>query len=162
MIGYKIGFSAQELIFTASALSHFRKCRQMKYHQPEAGGQLFANFIGNQIIIVEATGPRPTDRRTPSSYIPDRKAEQAEIYSLHQQGLHYVGDWHTHAQEIPLPSFLDEESIADYARKSVHSLNGFVLVIVGKKDPPAGLYVMIHDGNESFPLQPQICVSHGV
>lgn len=134
----------------------------MKYRQREAGGQLFANFVGNQIIIVEATGPRSTDRRTRTSYIPIRKVEQEEILSRYQRGFHYVGDWHTHPEEIPRPSVIDEESIAECVGNSVHSLYCFVLIIVGRVEPPAGLHVMVHDGKVGITLRHEVLVKFGI
>src|SRR3546814_8042190 len=76
------------------------------------------------------------DRRTRTSYIPDRRAEQAEIFDRHARGLHYVGDWHTHPERYPQPSSPDAQSIAECVAKSTHQLNGFVLIIVGQAEPP--------------------------
>jgi integrative and conjugative element protein (TIGR02256 family) len=96
-------------------------------------------------VVEEATGPRPTDRRTRTSYVPDRAAEQREIDSRYAGGLHYVGDWHTHPEMFPSPSCLDIASISESVRKSIHALNGFVLMIVGQAEPPNGLFVSAHD-----------------
>jgi hypothetical protein len=60
---------------------------------------------------VEATGPRRTDRRTRTSSVPDRRAEQREIDDRFRRGLHFLGDWHTHPKNIPHPSGPDVASL---------------------------------------------------
>src|SRR5690606_10810567 len=97
---------------------------------PISGGQLFARLAPPIIEIVEATGPRPTDRRGRTSYEPDPHAEQLEIEARHRQGLHFVGDWHTHPERCPVPSVRDLISITDCVRRSRHHLSGFVLLVV--------------------------------
>lgn len=146
MIVYTIGTSGQALILTDVVLSHFRRHRQTGWRTPEAGGQLFARIDACEVVVVEATGPRGTDRRTRTTYIPDRAAEQAEIVARHAAGLQYVGDWHTHPVREPCPSGRDLDSMAECFVKSTHQLNAFILVIAGIAHPPDGLYVGLHDG----------------
>lgn len=153
MIEYPIGESEQVVVLQASVLLKFQKSRQRRWWQPESGGQLFARISGTRIVVEEATGPRRTDKRSRTSYIPDRKAEQREIDARSSKGLHYVGDWHTHPEAIPRPSSTDIVSIAELVQKSTHMLNGFLLVIVGQADPPDGLHALVHDGTRGFVLQ---------
>jgi len=145
MLEYPIGSSGQVLVLPEEVVLKFRRYRQKRWYQREAGGQLFARLSLSRIVIEEATGPRRTDRRTRTSYVPDRAAEQREIDGRHAEGLHFVGDWHTHPEELPRPSGLDVASISESVRKSSHALNGFLLVIVGQAEPPKGLLVSVHD-----------------
>ena len=154
MIAYPIGTSGQVLVLADRVLKHVSKFRQRRWYQRETGGQLFARFGGSQIVIEEATGPRATDRRTRASYIPDRTTEQIEIDGQRANGLHYIGDWHTHPEPHPYPSPRDTASIAECVAKSTHELNGFVLLIVGRTEAPLGLHVSIHDGITCYPLTP--------
>ena len=146
MIGYNIGTSGQSLVISGEVLRHFSVHRQIRCWQREAGGQLFARFDGEQVLVSRATGPRPTDRRTRRSYYPDRVAEQREVDAFHREGLHFVGTWHTHPEDRPTPSAIDIDSMSEAFRLSRHALNGFVLAIVGRSPAPAGLYVGISDG----------------
>lgn len=154
MIEFPIGTSGQLIVLTDAVLTHFRHHRQVSRWRREAGGQLFARIEGHRIVVVEATGPRSGDRRTRTGYFPDRAAERAEISSRHAVGLHFVGDWHTHPDREPQPSGRDLESMAECFRKSVHQLNGFVLIIVGLTPPPAGLHLSVHDGSRHYRLMP--------
>ncbi len=107
VIVYSVGRSGQHLVLCDPVLSHLARWRQTRWYHREAGGQLFARFEPGRILIKKATGPRWTDRRTRHTYEPDRRAEQREIEAHHSRGLHFVGDWHTHAEPIPTPSTLD-------------------------------------------------------
>jgi integrative and conjugative element protein (TIGR02256 family) len=154
MLAYPIGTSKQLVVFSKPVIEYFLRNRQQRWWHRESGGQLFAEFNDNEIVVREATGPRRTDRRTRTSYIPDRKAEQREILEYHARGLHYVGDWHTHPEQHPTPSVPDDHSVAECVRKSRHNLNGFILVVVGQLEPPDGLSVCVHDGTHCYVLSP--------
>jgi integrative and conjugative element protein (TIGR02256 family) len=152
MIVYPIGTSGQKVVLADSVVEHLRRNRQLKRGQPEAGGQLFARIEGAEIVVVEATGPRRTDRRTRTTYLPDRNAEQAEIIERHARGLHFVGDWHTHPDARPQPSHRDLESMTECFANSAHCLKGFLLLIAGQADPPGGFSLTIHDGSTYYVL----------
>lgn len=152
MIVYPIGTSGQRIIIEDSVIEHLLQHRQRRWYQTEAGGQLFARIEGDCLRVVEATGPRRTDRRTRSGYYPDRKAEQDEIAERHPKGSHFIGDWHTHRDTKPHPSESDLSSMADCFARSEHSLNGFLLLIVGTSEPPGGIYASLHDGKSHYVL----------
>ena len=126
-------------------LAHFYNHVQRRCWSREAGGQLFASIKNKRWTIAKATGPRPTDLRSRFSFRPDRKAEKAEILSFFQEGLHYVGDWHTHPQDVPSPSNTDMCNITDTVQASEHSLPGFLMIIVGRLPAPEGLWLSFHD-----------------
>jgi integrative and conjugative element protein (TIGR02256 family) len=154
MIVFSIGASGQRLIFSSAVLDHLAKYRQLRCWQRESGGQLFARLALPDIIVEEATGPRRSDWRTRTTYLPNRRAEQREIANSHAQGLHFVGDWHTHPEPIPVPSSQDTESMRDLVSRSKHALNGFVLTIVGNEAFPAGLSVWVFGGADGINLLP--------
>jgi integrative and conjugative element protein (TIGR02256 family) len=152
VIVYPIGTTGQQIILANSVVAHLRRHRQRWWYQKEAGGQLFARLEGDRIQVVDATGPRRTDRRTRTGYHPDRRAEQDEIAERHPKGLHFVGDWHTHPDTKPQPSGRDLASMAECFAKSAHGLNGFLLLIVGTVDLPCGIHASLHDGKAYYVL----------
>jgi integrative and conjugative element protein (TIGR02256 family) len=151
---FPIGDSGQVIRLGGAVLKKLVRHRQRLFWQPESGGQLFARLAGSLIDIVEATGPRVTDRRGRYHYHPDKVAEQREIDCRFAQGLHFVGDWHTHAQALPEPSWTDLDSMMTMVQRSRHEMNGFVLVIVGTAKLPGGLYLAVHDGLVAHRLPP--------
>jgi integrative and conjugative element protein (TIGR02256 family) len=133
------------LELSEAVIAHLEKHKQRRWLAKEAGGQLFSPLIKPLTLdIVDITGPRPTDKRSVYGYRPDRAAERAEIDERYLHGLHFVGDWHTHKQEIPEPSSTDLQNIRDTVRDSHHDLAGFVLIVVGMAPFPAGLHVSFH------------------
>ncbi|WP_145397895.1 Mov34/MPN/PAD-1 family protein [Paracoccus sulfuroxidans] len=144
---YPIGESGQFLTLEQNVLDHFVKWRQLDLKMPEAGGQLFGAVEGQRVKVKLATGPRRSDRRGRFFFIADRLAERLEISALHKSGLHYLGDWHTHPQYVPIPSGTDLSSMADLFARSKHDLNAFLMVIVGTAEFPEGLHVSLHEAN---------------
>jgi integrative and conjugative element protein (TIGR02256 family) len=141
------------LIISDRVQSHLKQNRQYKTSAPERGGQLFARFEPNKVIIERATGPRSSDRMSRFFFSPDRKSEQVEINSFFSEKLHYVGDWHSHPQPIAKPSDLDLRTMADCFTRSRHSLSHFVLVIVGQSSLPQCLWVGFCNERETIHLK---------
>jgi len=148
MLHYPLDNGTSSLVFSDEVLAHFKRHQQIRHKDLEAGGQLFARITRFEIYVELATGPRPQDKRTRTSYEPDRPTERREIEAMFQTGLHFVGDWHTHPEPIARPSTLDEWTIGDCTRKSVHQLNGFVLAVVGHGPFPTSLHISIHSGKK--------------
>ena len=147
-----LGDSGELVILTDAVLEHFRRHRQQKKRDTEAGGQLFGRIQEKIITIEEATGPRRSDIRSRYSYIPDRKAEQREINDRFPSGLHFIGDWHTHPEPTPYPSGTDLDNMRECVKKSRRSVSGFLLIIVGTAPLPSGLHASLHDSKETLLL----------
>lgn len=162
MLAYKNQRSDIVIVFSTAALDHFVQNRQLQPSSAEAGGQLFATFDGGVALIELATGPRRTDHRFRYGFRPDRKAEQQEIKTMFNRGLHYVGDWHTHPTQIPEPSIEDLRNIRAAVKQSVHELEGFLLVVVGNASFPAGLSVTLDTGKDALTLKVASASTTGV
>lgn len=158
ILQYEIGTSGERVILGQQVLNKFARHRQRWLWQSEAGGQIFARFIGSKIVIERVTGPKTSDVRTRYSHSASRHIAQAEVEMLHTSGLHYIGDWHTHPQRRPHPSRRDKMTMASRVRRSEHQLHGMIFIIVGTAAFPAGLKVMVHDGNDVFSLTPSTSV----
>ncbi len=151
---YTLPNSLGTVIFTSSALEAISSYKQDKSFKKEAGGQLFAQFEGACIRIVDATPPKKKDLRSRFGFRPHRPTEKLEIHKKYTDaGLHFVGDWHTHPQAVPIPSGTDIESVCKMMNDSKHDLPGLLLVILGTEDLPNGLYVGFHTGTDLHQLQ---------
>ena len=141
---YGIPGSLQQFELSTATLEIFNRYRQ-DHASLEAGGLLFAEFRLPDILITEASRPNKQDKRTRNRFIPARKPRKRLIEQRFNEGLHLVGEWHTHPQERPVPSPIDLESMQDSFSKSKHELNAFLLVIVGSSRPELSLWVSLHD-----------------
>ena len=149
---YCIGQGEPSVLITDAALATMLRFRQAKLRDKEAGGQLFAQFRGSDVVIVEATGPTLLDRRSRYRFEPNRLLQRRQIRKKHASGLHFVGDWHTHPEEQAKPSGDDVASMRDCFRRSRHDLKAFVLIIVGIAPPPEGWYVSLVTADGAQPL----------
>lgn len=149
---FAVGESEQILTVSTRVLNHLKKYQQRESGSAEAGGQLFARLSSREVVIEEVTGPRASDLRTRTSYVPYRAAEQPEIDFWHKRRLHYVGDWHTHPEMQPRPSDSDRQSIRESFIRSKHSLRGFLMIIVGTAEFPQGLYVSLNNSESELVL----------
>ena len=141
----------RSVVIGEAAITTMYQNRQGFLHD-EAGGLLFATISPQSLHIVEATTPRPKDRRGGSFFEVDLASAQATINERHQHGLHYVGEWHTHPEYLPQPSDRDRKTIASAHVKSKHQLEALLMIIVGRKFAGKGLWVGLHNAKGSLRL----------
>ena len=127
--------------FDDNVLKVFQKSRQLRPWAKEAGGQLFCRLAEGKMLIELATRPGVCDKRARYSFWPNRKKEQREINGQFEEGLHYIGDWHTHPESIPKPSEEDIRKMQAIYRESSHCLSHMVLVVIGQEKIPRGLWI---------------------
>lgn len=137
-----------------SVLECFDRNRQKRMWSAEAGGQLFCRFSGDAILVEAASGPKRKDKRNRYSFWPDRQNEQKDIEIQFSAGLHYIGDWHTHPEDIPEPSGVDLHKMQAIFRKSDHQLKGMLLVVVGRNSRHGGLWVGVVSSHSAVQAKP--------
>jgi integrative and conjugative element protein (TIGR02256 family) len=150
---FKSPLSTQSLAFTEGVLGHFESQKQIG-DRAEVGGQLFGKIVGEKVVVFRATGPYPEDTKRRYWFLPSRSREQKDIKALFKEGLHYVGDWHTHPVKTAVPSSVDIESMAECFRDSKHNHHSFVMVIVGTGPLPSSLSVTLHTDKKYIRLEP--------
>ncbi len=132
------------VVLTNSVLAKLWRKRQRHCWARERGGILYARFEGRETRIEEASGPLRATSAGRFHLRTSRAAERVDIREHYEQGLHFVGSWHTHPQAIPAPSAVDSARMVSNFTESRHDLKGFVLVIVGLEPFPRGLSVTVH------------------
>jgi integrative and conjugative element protein (TIGR02256 family) len=148
----ELGHSGQQLVIRRAVVSHLLQ-HQQRGRSPEAGGQLFGRLEDKTILVEEATGPRRGDARSRYGYRPNRRQEQLEINAAFRRDLVFLGDWHTHPEPRPHPSTTDLISMQDCFSRSQHTLNAFLLLILGTGVLPDALFGSLHNRNEVLQLQ---------
>lgn len=147
----KIGGPA--IILTESVLSVMQKYRQIKPLAKEAGGQLYAKFEGVDTLILEATKPKILDSRTRYRFKPNNILQRFEIYNKYREGLHFVGDWHTHPEKYPFPTNKDINYMNNHFHLSFRKFRAFVMIIIGTEPEPQGLHVALVKGKSLIQLE---------
>ena len=80
------------------------KFRQLHAFSREADDQLFGYASEHEIRIAVATGLYKKDQRRRYQYHFDDNSAQKIIETFAKDGLYYLGEWHTHAEDFPTAS----------------------------------------------------------
>jgi integrative and conjugative element protein (TIGR02256 family) len=131
----------QALSIERPALQHVGRRRQSTLWATEAGGQLFGTIDAAQVCVIEASGPYVGDERSRYRYRSNPAAAQRAIEDRHKRGLLYLGEWHTHAEDYPSASSLDDDAMRRLISRSQLNSNSLLMMIVGRARNAAGLAV---------------------
>ena len=133
--------TSQALSIARLALQHVRRYRQSAPWATEAGGQLFGTLNAAKVCVIEASGPYAGDERSRYRYRSNPAAAQRAVEERHKRGLLYLGEWHTHAEDYPSASGLDEDAMRRLIASSQLNSNALLMMIVGRARSEAGLAV---------------------
>jgi len=98
----------------------------------EAGGILLGSYRGPHIEVVRCTEPMPEDRRTRFGFVRRDKGHQRaaeKVWTESSGAISFVGEWHTHPECYPTPSYVDRRSW--HKQMGRHAPNPMVFLIVG-------------------------------
>ncbi len=120
------------------ALTSMKKFIQDNDCKKEAGGVLLGRYILNSldIIIDEITIPMWGDRRKWFGFFRSRRPHQKVIDRLWKESegtINYLGEWHTHPENTPIPSDIDIRSWKHKLNHDVFDGDSLWFVIIGIK-----------------------------
>ena len=138
--------SYQTLWISPLALQHVNRHRQSTSWAAEAGGQLFGTINSEQVCVTNVSGPYIGDERSRFRYRSNQIAAQRSIEEHHMRGLLYLGDWHTHAENNPSVSNLDDNAMRCLISSSKLNSDSLLMMIVGRARGAAGLAVWCVSG----------------
>nr|WP_321452618.1 Mov34/MPN/PAD-1 family protein [uncultured Carboxylicivirga sp.] len=130
---------------TRTALNVIEKHKQIKRRAKESGGILLGQVIGNDVFILKASTPNKFDKASRHSFDCNKDAAQVIInYEFMNSGQKtiYIGEWHTHPENYPNPSGVDNKMIIQQYFKNRINEPFLILLIQGLK----GIYIAIFDG----------------
>lgn len=107
--------------------------RQINKDLPEAGGILigYENAETGNITIAKGTAPKALDFRSRARlYL--SKQHRSEIQEL-EYPYGYMGTWHTHPTDIPIPSSVDLRDWKKCLKKNAHATGSLIFIIGGKE-----------------------------
>lgn len=133
---------SQRLRIDPGVLAHLSRYQQTNTTDTESGGQLFGMVTKHEVRLVQATGPYPRDDRGRYRYRSDEGSAQRAIAEQAMAGLRYLGEWHTHAEDLPEPSGDDIAAMTELVRNSRLSTSAVLLLIVGREEPPGGMRIL--------------------
>ena len=126
------GPSDSKLLIEESLLERLSTFRQVEGSAREAGGILIGYRRGPHTHITECTVPSQWDIRHRFGFFRHGTHHQRVAlrrWSETDRMLDYVGEWHTHPENDPTPSWTD---VHHWRRISAASKRPMILVIVGR------------------------------
>lgn len=115
----------------------FQSFRQLSDESEEAGGILVGRVLLNGDVIVDyVTSPSKEDKSTRFSFFrPIRLAQQfiVNIWRKSRGTQNYLGEWHTHPEDLPCPSATDISNWMRIWRDSKVDIDELFFIIIGRK-----------------------------
>lgn len=107
------------------------KKESLKFGTLETGGKIFGTYFGNMAVIGEITGPSNDSIHEPYGFEMGTEGVQELIDKNYEQGMRYIGDWHSHPNNSPKPSQIDDNQMIDFSLDANVNCAEPVLIIVG-------------------------------
>jgi integrative and conjugative element protein (TIGR02256 family) len=148
---FSIGTSKQEIVICRNVFKDICKYMQID-NSSESGGLLFAEFKLPKIIVKKISTPSKTDYRSRYEFKSDQVMLQKVINTNFDKKLHYIGEWHTHPENHPVPSIIDIGSMKDTFIASRHELNYFLLIILGNKVSDDMFWIGLQNASKTIEL----------
>lgn len=130
-----------------NVLSIFDKHKQTKF-QNESGGIVLGFVCGNyNIYISKVSLPNCFDKASRYNFERDRHVAQIIVnFEFHNSNgeIIYLGEWHTHPEQNPLPSPVDIKMIKNQYKENKINEDFLILLIQGTKSMYIGVYDGVH------------------
>lgn len=131
-LSIKISFEVLEKMF------HYIQNDNIK---PEAGGILIGHDLeDNNFSITDISIPSVYDKSSRFNFTRSKKNAQLILNKFFKESNGkkiYLGEWHTHPEDYPTPSPIDNKSILERIQRDVLNSEIIFMIIVGRK----GLYI---------------------
>jgi proteasome lid subunit RPN8/RPN11 len=147
---YRVPGAAWSLEFDTKALCQLTGFQQSKWWSKEAVGQLYSGDLRGANVRLDTVTKLASRWASRAGVRVDIEAAMKERRAFYPQGLHCVGFWHSHPEDVPEPSADDRALAAEHAEAGKPQFSGLVFVIVGRAPFPDGLAVWVHDGTTMF------------
>lgn len=117
-------------------LESFRTYHQLENSDTEAGGVLMGRFIegSSDIIIDLITEPSKKDKRERYFFKKHLETHQKLVDKTWEESdgtYNYLGEWHTHPEQYPSPSFHDRREWKRVLKKTQCESSFLFFIIVG-------------------------------
>jgi len=107
----------------------------------EAGGILLGYYFDeNNFSVIDISIPTKEDKASRYGFVRSRKTAQKKISERFKESegkIIYLGEWHTHPEDYPTPSWIDRKSILERFKRDVLNSNIIFTIIIGRK----GFYI---------------------
>lgn len=128
-----VDYEQHHVVVMSDVVERLNSYRQLSGFSLEAAGVLIGERRGDHIVICDISEPGAGDFRERSRVNREGSHHQEKIniaFEASAGTLLYIGEWHTHPEDIPSPSLIDMKSW----RSSLRAPSPMILLIIGRKD----------------------------
>lgn len=131
----KYSCNAFKLIISDNVLNQLDEYIRMFDFKLESGGILIGqlNPVNKEYIVTDITKPYDKDKRSPCAFLRAEYGHQQRMNVLWEESSFtktYLGEWHTHDQKTPTPSWIDVRNWRRICKRN-HNASHLVFIIVG-------------------------------
>lgn len=133
---YKYG--DKYVVFTNEVIKILDKYKQYNHKQHESGGILLGKVYNDLIIIDQISEPSREDKSGRFYFIRNVKRAQKIVERAWKESNGeriYLGEWHTHPEDIPTPSRDDKILLKNMLKHSRMEIDFLFMVILGRISP---------------------------
>ncbi|MED3554282.1 ribosomal-processing cysteine protease Prp [Cytobacillus praedii] len=149
---YKYG--DKYIVFTDEVIKFFDKYKQYNDTQHESGGILLGKVYNDLIIIDQISEPSREDKCGRFYFVRNVKRAQKIVERAWKESNGeriYLGEWHTHPEDIPTPSRDDKILLKNMLKHSRMEIDFLFMVIIGRISP---YFAVIQKGmKEMIPIE---------
>lgn len=140
-----------KLVIEDEVLSGIYKFNPINYKH-ENGGVLLGKFNKkeNKYIITNISTTNSKDRKGKYFFIRNKKQAQMVIdkyWKISNGKINYLGEWHTHDDQYPKPSFVDKQLIKQMLNNKNIEIDNVFMIILGNDE---NLYICTIDSNKKI------------
>ena len=136
MVDKELVFQAQDkslVVISIGVANTLISYRQLSDSSSESAGVLIGERRDVHIVIKTVSEPSPWDIR--SRFMVDRVSKHHQkvvddAFKKNNGEWQYLGEWHTHPEDVPTPSMTDYSSW----HKNLKSSDPLILIIAGRRD----------------------------
>lgn len=126
------------LVVSAPALAVMISFQQRTWRDAEAGGVLLGRLLRDapHVVVDEVTTPMSGDRRWFTGFHRSQRAHQQVIddsWAASGGTCQYLGEWHTHPEENPRPSWIDRCDWRRRLAQDSYDATSLFFLIVGTR-----------------------------
>ena len=134
---FQRGKNGGRIVLGEASLGLIQRYIQTKSDMNEAGGMLLGRLIINSedVIVDEATEPTKKDKQFRFFFWRskvDAQVKVNEAWRNSDKTRVYLGEWHTHPEDVPSPSCIDLKNWRRIVRKSTFEYDSLFFLIAGR------------------------------
>lgn len=140
----ELNYNDLNIYLSDEVISVFKKYIQNDLKKPEAGGIITGKVYKKLVEILNSSEPTVLDERSRFNF--KRSFKSAQIYInekfIESKGEEiYLGEWHTHPEDVPTPSQTDIKDFNKTITKNKLNSDIHFMIIVGRIAIYVGIYI---------------------